>query len=98
MRAQSLIMLSGLLLLTAIGPAANAAPQTKSASSATAPQSRIEFADASPTASMATNGTAPAAAPADKKICRRIESSISRVAKKVCLTKREWDQIDREAY
>ncbi|NUR45139.1 MAG: hypothetical protein HOP91_03135 [Sphingomonas sp.] len=35
--------------------------------------------------------------PAERKICRRIEASESRVAaKKVCLTAEQWKQRDRE--
>jgi hypothetical protein len=101
MRAQSFITLGGLLLLTAAAPAANAAPQARAAAPQAKAQPRIQFADAG-----AANGNQVSAdtspmntvAPADKKVCRRIESTVSRMVKKVCLTKQEWDQIDRDAF
>ena len=48
-----------------------------------------------------TAGGEPAAAPkprpaAEKKVCRRIESSYSHMSEKICLTKKEWAQVDAE--
>jgi predicted transglutaminase-like cysteine proteinase len=37
--------------------------------------------------------TAPAA---EKKICKMLPSSSSRMTEKVCLTKQEWRQVDEE--
>ncbi len=39
---------------------------------------------------------APAAVP-DKKICRQLPSSYSRMAKRTCLTAEQWKQVDAEA-
>jgi hypothetical protein len=32
--------------------------------------------------------------PADKKVCRRLKTSGSRMAERVCLTKEQWKQVD----
>ncbi|HET7577196.1 MAG TPA: hypothetical protein VFK19_11620 [Sphingomicrobium sp.] len=94
MRAQSLIAFTGLLLLTA---AANAAPQSKVAPRAPAPSAQIEFADAGQANQVSPEiPSTNTIAPADKKICKRIESTVSRMAKRVCLTKQEWDQVEQE--
>jgi hypothetical protein len=101
MRAQSLIAFGGLLLLTAAAPAAIAAPQPRPSAPLAKAEPGIQFADAGAANAnqvSAETSSMNTAAPADKKVCRRIESTVSRMAKKVCLTKQEWDQIDRDAY
>ena len=37
---------------------------------------------------------APKAAKAEKKICKRLETSGTRMAERVCLTKAQWDKIE----
>jgi hypothetical protein len=94
MRAQSLIAFTGLLLLTA---AANAAPQSKVAPRAPAPSAQLEFADAGQANQMSSElSSTNTIAPVDKKICKRIESTVSRMVKRVCLTKQEWEQVEQE--
>jgi hypothetical protein len=39
---------------------------------------------------------APAAAP-EKKICKQLPSSYSRMTKRTCLTEKEWKQVEAEA-
>jgi hypothetical protein len=34
---------------------------------------------------------------ADKKICRQLPSSSSRLPNRVCLTAKEWDQVERDS-
>ena len=37
------------------------------------------------------------AAPAPKKVCKRIATTGSRMEERVCLTKEEWKQVEKEA-
>jgi hypothetical protein len=39
---------------------------------------------------------ASAEAPADKKICKRLATSGTRMAERVCLTKEQWQKVDEE--
>jgi hypothetical protein len=92
MRTQALIAFSGLFLLTAT---ANAAPQK--VASPPAPSAQSEFADAGQLNQVSPETSSMnSVAPADKKICKRIESTVSRMATRVCLTKQEWDQVEQE--
>lgn len=89
------IHFSGLLLLAAAADA-NAAPQSKVASPP-APSPQVEFADAGQANQLSSElPSTNTVAPADKKICKRIESTVSRMVKRVCLTKQEWDQVEQE--
>ena len=36
------------------------------------------------------------AAPAEKKVCKRLATTGSRMEEKVCLTKAEWKQVEKE--
>ena len=36
-------------------------------------------------------------APAEKKICKRLETSGTRMFQKVCLTKSEWEKVEEDA-
>jgi len=42
----------------------------------------------------AANETAKAAPAAEKKICKQLPSSTSRLPERVCLTEKEWKQVD----
>ena len=35
---------------------------------------------------------------AEKKICRQLPSSYSRMTKRVCLTAKEWEQVENDRY
>jgi hypothetical protein len=35
---------------------------------------------------------------AEKKICRQLPSSYSRMTKRVCLTAKEWEQVESDNY
>jgi hypothetical protein len=37
------------------------------------------------------------AAPEEKKICKQLASSYSRMTKRTCLTEKEWKQVEQEA-
>jgi hypothetical protein len=45
----------------------------------------------------ATLSGGSAAAVADKKICKELPSSYTRMTERVCLTKRQWQQVHEEA-
>ena len=42
----------------------------------------------------AASTTAARAKPAEKKICKRLETSGTRMAERVCLTKEEWKKVE----
>ena len=52
-------------------------------------------ADATPVAPVA--GGKPQTV-AEKKICRQLPSSYSRMTKRVCLTAKEWEQVESDNY
>lgn len=37
------------------------------------------------------------AAPVEKKVCKRIATTGSRMEERVCLTKQEWKQVEKES-
>lgn len=37
-----------------------------------------------------------APAPADKKVCKRLATSGTRMAERVCLTKQQWEKVEAE--
>jgi hypothetical protein len=93
----SLLTLSAVLISMA-GPAA-AAP---------APAGAPQLAQNSPTPAIeqvTSNGAdavrpvagGTAAAAPEKKVCKLLESSYSHRSQRVCLTKKEWQQVDSEA-
>jgi hypothetical protein len=67
---------------------------------APAPSNTTAVAAAQPAASAAqetSDGgtiTPPGAAVEDKKICKALPSSYSRMSKRACLTKNEWKQVE----
>ena len=42
-------------------------------------------------------GGGTALPPAEKKVCKLLDSSYSHRPQRVCLTAKEWEQVDREA-
>jgi hypothetical protein len=50
-------------------------------------------------AGTASTSAAQAAKPADveKKVCKRLAMSGTRMAERVCLTKQEWEKVEEEA-
>jgi hypothetical protein len=49
-------------------------------------------------AAQATTDAKPAAAaPAERKICKRLPSSYSKRSDRVCLTEREWTQVEQDS-
>ena len=71
------------------------------ASPAAAQQSQTQLASAADTNSSATVVTdAKPAAPAtaqEKKVCKRLPSSYSKRTDRVCMTEREWAQVDQDS-
>ncbi len=59
---------------------------------------------ASPVVEQVMNGTdsvrpaggGTAAAPAEKKVCKLLDSSYSHRSERVCLTAKEWQQVDEQ--
>lgn len=49
--------------------------------------------------SATTTYQAPAEAPVatEKKVCKRLDSTGTRMEKRVCLTKQEWQKVEEEA-
>ena len=45
----------------------------------------------------ATNQATDSTNKDDKKVCRKLKKSGTRMSEKVCLTKQEWARIDRDA-
>ncbi len=58
-------------------------------------ENNVQTADATPiTSSAASAPSASTPAAEDKKICRLLPSSFSRRTERVCLTAKEWKQVD----
>ena len=49
------------------------------------------------TAAPSQPATSQPSAVAPKTICKRLDSSYSRMAKRVCLTKEEWQRVEEDA-
>ena len=87
-----LTLLPSVMLLVA-GTAAPAAGAPQIAANEVAPASAPQ-----PSAAVGGGGTATVAAAAeDKKICKELPSSYTRMTEKVCLTKKQWKQVEEEA-
>lgn len=76
-----------------LSSAALAVPTTQSAAPTISAQAAVELAEASPPAPVGNTASA-AAVPAEKKVCRLLDSSYSHRMDRVCLTKEEWKQVD----
>ena len=50
-------------------------------------------------AGTASTSAAQVAKPVDaeKKVCKRLETSGTRMAERVCLTKQQWEKVEQEA-
>jgi hypothetical protein len=88
---QKLILLPCVMLLAAVSAApSNAAPQAVSNQFASAEAQRASAAGGGDKA----NSPVPAE---EKKICKDLPSSYTRMTEKVCLTKTQWRQVQEEA-
>ena len=83
MRLTTVVTLSAALLLSSTAMA-----QEKKLASNEQVASRVSNQAADET-------TAPA--PAEKKICKRLATSGTRMAERVCLTKQQWEKVEQEA-
>ena len=81
MRLTSIVTLSAALLLSSTAVA----------------QDRKLAANEQPLANASTAVKTEAPAAAEKKVCKRLETSGTRMFQKVCLTKGEWDKVEQEA-
>jgi hypothetical protein len=79
-----LILLPCIALLTAASPAASAPPAV--ANSVASPDGQ--------SVTLSGGRTAPAAE--EKKICRQLDTTGSRVPRRACLTEKEWRQLQQE--
>jgi len=82
---RKLFMLPCAALLTAAAPANAAAP---------AVSSQVAPPDAQQAVSLSGGSAAPQAA--EKKICRQLETTGSRLPRRACLTEKEWKQLQEE--
>ena len=80
-----LILLPCVALLTAAGPA-NAQPDVAK---------QIAPSDAQKAVTL-SGGEKQATAPEEKKICKQLPSSSSRLPNRACLTAKQWQQIEDE--
>ncbi len=83
------LMVTAALLISPIAASAQSSPTGKSE---LAQNSATNSVGAAPAAAKA----APAAVP-EKKICKQLPSSFSRMTKRACLTASEWKQVEAEA-
>ncbi|HEV2596180.1 MAG TPA: hypothetical protein VGU01_13370 [Sphingomicrobium sp.] len=84
---RKLIYLPSLALLAAAAPVSSNPPPVTS---------QIAPADVQPAVNLPTGGgaTARSVAAEDKKICRQLPSSNSRLPNRACLTAKEWRQVE----
>jgi hypothetical protein len=80
MRLTSVVIMSAALLLS---------------STAVAKEKKLA-ANEQPSASTSYQAPAETAAPAEKKICKRLATSGTRMFKTACLTKQQWDKVEEE--
>jgi len=81
MRLTSIVTLSAALLL----------------SSAAMAQDKKLAANEQPSTSVSDQAWAEAPAPAEKKICKRLATSGTRMFERVCLTKQQWEKVEQES-
>jgi hypothetical protein len=81
MRLTSVVTLSAALLLSS----AAVAKENKLAS------------NEQPSATTAYQAPAEAPAATEKKVCKRLATSGTRMEERVCLTKKEWQKVEEEA-
>jgi hypothetical protein len=70
------------------------------ASAQSSPATGAKFAENSAAEAPGSSSSQPKAAPAaapEKKICKQLPSSYSRMTKRTCLTEKEWKQVEAEA-
>ena len=96
MRKASLLTLSAVL----VSAAASASPGVQARSASPRAAAAVQIADATQNVSRAAPApVAPVAAvPAEKKICKQLPSSYSRVTVRTCLTAKEWKQVDEQSH
>ncbi|HEX6784467.1 MAG TPA: hypothetical protein VF098_07425 [Sphingomicrobium sp.] len=82
MRILSLFGLSPVLLCIAAAPAS-------------APGQAVAQANSSAAQAVPAIGSSPAQAQ-ERKICKQLPSSYSRLPNRACLTKKEWDEVQKE--
>lgn len=81
MRLTSVVIMSAVLLLS---------------SAAVAKEKKLASNELAPSAT-SNQSNAEAAAPAEKKICKRLETSGTRMFERVCLTKQQWQKVEDES-
>jgi hypothetical protein len=84
---RKLILLPCVALLTAAAPA-NSAPQVAQ---------QIAPSDAQKAINLSGGSNEAATAPQEKKICKHLPTSGSRLPNRACLTAKEWKQVEDEA-
>ena len=84
------------LMVTAALLVSPAAASAQASSTAMATIAQNSVATDTGTASVIDSRSAPATA-VEKKICKQLPSSYSRMTQRVCLTEKEWKQAEQEA-
>jgi len=82
-----LIVLPCVVLLTAAAPSASS-PQGTS--------KQIAPSDTQQSANSSGGANVSEAAPQEKKICKQLPTSGSRLPNRACLTEREWKQVEQD--
>mgnify|MGYP001043666636 CR=1 FL=1 len=83
---RKLSLLPCVTLLIAAAPANSAPPNVASQANSTDAQQSVSL----------SGGKAATAANEDKKICKQLPSSSSRLPNRACLTAKEWKQVEQD--
>jgi hypothetical protein len=78
------LIVSAALIISPVAASAQIAPHGTAVGKAATPDT--------------ASGKASTDAVADKKVCKQLPSSTSRLPNRVCLTNKEWQQVEREAW
>ncbi len=84
---RKLLVSSAFMLILASGPASALPQQIGNQAAPAAGEQVVANGSGSPSAQVQ---------PTEKKICKLLPSSYSHVNQRVCLTARQWEQVDRE--
>ena len=85
-----LVGCSAFMLILASGPASALPQQIGNQAAPAAGDQIVANGSGGPSAAVSSQATP------EKKICKLLPSSYSRVNQRVCLTARQWEQVERE--
>ena len=90
---RNLLLGCSVVLFTIAAAPASAAPDSAGSHSAPALTNQIVSNDSA----VAPVGGGSAQPVADKKICKQLPSSYSRMTQRTCLTAKQWEQVERDS-